>query len=172
MNVVSNASFETGGPGATDAPPWSFSNGSGRSTFREAPDGEWYAYSGRDPNLTDSAPLFSSVWQVVDVPNDANELYLRFHYWPQTQDANVENDQHMVIVYKGDISQGYPYNLGMLVKENINASGWEERTFNLLTALREDVRGQRITVYFSTYNDGNGRRSWMYLDNVRLLACR
>jgi hypothetical protein len=172
-NVVQNASFEVPGADQGDAPPWVFpSRNTRRSNFRPAHSGEWYAFLGIPTTLADDRPSFTSAWQVVDVPANASQVWLTYSYWPGSQDNNVEDDQQMAIVYKGDVADGYPVNLGVLMRENRDAPGWETQSFDLLTALREDVRGQRISLYFTVYNNGDGQRSWLYLDDVNLAVCR
>jgi bacillopeptidase F (M6 metalloprotease family) len=43
---------------------------------------------------------------------------------------------------------------------------WQAARFDLTSH-----RGQTVVVYFNTYNDGDGRRSWMHVDDVRLDVC-
>ncbi|MCW5849001.1 MAG: hypothetical protein KIT87_02870 [Anaerolineae bacterium] len=173
LNLLQNSSFETAGSTSGEAPPWIFPGQlSRRSGFRPAHSGQWYAFLGIPTQNPDDRPTFASVWQVVRVPADAREVRLRYWYWPGSQDNNVDDDQQMAMIYKGNVADGYPVNLGVLMRENRDGTGWEERSFDLLTSLRDDIRGQTVSVYFTVFNNGDGQRSWLYLDDVSLEVCR
>jgi hypothetical protein len=43
---------------------------------------------------------------------------------------------------------------------------WRHMTFDL-----SPYRGRRIVLYFNVINDGNGQRTWMYLDDVSVNLC-
>ncbi len=47
-----------------------------------------------------------------------------------------------------------------------NAGRWQEAAFDL-----KAYAGQTIRLHFGTYNDGNGLKSVMYVDDVSLIQC-
>ena len=44
--------------------------------------------------------------------------------------------------------------------------GWQPVRYDLTAQA-----GQDVVLYLNAYNDGDGRRSWMYVDDVRLIVC-
>jgi Dockerin type I domain len=73
----------------------------------------------------------------------------------------MTGDVHYVLVLDqyGDI-------LEQLIWTLSNAGMWQEATFDL-----KSYAGKTIRLHFGTYNDGNGLKSAMYVDNVSLIQC-
>ncbi|MCW5851170.1 MAG: hypothetical protein KIT87_13930 [Anaerolineae bacterium] len=53
-----------------------------------------------------------------------------------------------------------------LFRSRVNSPDWERWRINLLP-----YRGQRVVVYFNAFNDGDGRRTWLSVDDVALDIC-
>jgi hypothetical protein len=55
---------------------------------------------------------------------------------------------------------------GVVLRQVRNDGTWVQRTFDL-----SPFRGQTVVLYYNTINDGNGRRTWMYVDDVSVNLC-
>jgi len=65
------------------------------------------------------------------------------------------------------ILQGGCYNwLATLMRERSDDGEWVQYSYDLTA-----FAGQDIVVYFNVINNGNGNRTWMYVDDVEVLAC-
>ena len=54
------------------------------------------------------------------------------------------------------------------MKLNSNTQTWSQVAYDLSA-----YRGQTIVLYFNAYNNGWGNeRTWMYVDDVQVIACR
>lgn len=107
--------------------------------------------------------------QAVHIPADANSAFLSFWFWPATEEWGASaTDRQQMIVYIGDFADR---NLGAIIlNNNANTQAWTKLRLNLLDLL--PLRGQTVHLYFNVINYGiNGRRTWMYLDDVSLQVC-
>jgi len=101
---------------------------------------------------------FTSVWQRVTIPAEANQVVLTAHIYPITQDEPGTDTQNILIL------DGYFQLIRTLSRELSNSQTWETRTYDL-----SDLRGQTIYVYFGVFNRGfTGRPTGMYIDGVSL----
>lgn len=101
---------------------------------------------------------FSSVWQQVTIPPEANQVTLTAYVYPVSQDRPGTDIQNIMI-----LNENFRV-LRTLSSELSNSQAWELRTYNL-----SDLRGRTIYVYFSVVNRGHtGRLSAMYIDDVSL----
>ena len=53
-----------------------------------------------------------------------------------------------------------------LFRSRVNSADWERWRVNLLP-----YRGQRVVVYLNAFNDGDGQRTWLSVDDVGLEVC-
>jgi len=129
---------------------------------------------------TDNIFSYSSVSQTVTIPASATVADLSYHLWPQTSettlfkapvqalgieeaDSHYANDLQMVLILDGDGNE-----LARLYAQRRNDQSWILEEHDLL-----DFKGQTITLYFGTFNNGN---SWlgvtaMFVDDVELSVC-
>ncbi len=107
--------------------------------------------SGRD------AYSFSSVWQQVTIPAEASQVTLTANVYPLSQD-NFGDAQYISILDSNF------QNLRPLSQDLSDSQAWERRAFDL-----SDLSGQTIYIYFTVFNDGDGRPSGMYVDDVSLM---
>lgn len=108
---------------------------------------------------------FSSVRQIVNLPSTASTAELRWWHFHRTEEAPTESvgigvDRQEVILLNPDLST-----LAVLYRVLRNEGGFAQEVVDLTP-----YRGRSFYVYFNTFNDGNGRRTWMFLDNVSLCA--
>ena len=135
-------------------------------------------------NLGDNTYSYSSAWQPVTIPSDATSAELTFYYRPQTTEpltmrlvsslANLTNhpfenvqsdpywDQQMALILNEDGTHDWT-----LMSILSNSQTWTASdTYNLM-----NYKGKTIWVAFTTYNDGSGGKTAMYVDDVVLEVC-
>ncbi len=151
--LVSNGDFET-------TTGWSFGATSRRAAYaaHAAHQGNFGARLGIEPPTAD-AYAYSTVYQTLDLPVDAVQITLSFWMRPQSEDSDRDFQEALIL----NSSYGYS---GTVVRELNRSDQWRQYTSDLTR-----YRGQRIVLYFDAFNDGDGRRTWMYLDQVSVLAC-
>jgi hypothetical protein len=136
-------------------------------------------------NLADDVYSYSSAWQPVSIPNDAESADLTFYYRPQTSEplamrllsnlvtttnnlfeaglGDPLNDQQMALILNEDTTHDRT-----LMSVLSNSRTWTASpVFDLM-----DYKGETIWVAFTTYNDGDGNKTAMYVDEVVLEVCR
>jgi serine protease len=103
---------------------------------------------------------FSSVWQRLTIPAEANQASLRVNLYPVSQDAPGSGDVQNIMILNSNFKV-----MRTLSKELSNSQTWESRSFDL-----SDLKGQTIYVYFSVVNlGGTGRPTALYVDDVSLI---
>ena len=106
---------------------------------------------------------YSSVRQESGIPPDAQTAYLTFWFWPRSDDTDGGDRQQLLLLDPvslrriADLWRPTPLR---------NDRSWQYAAFDLTP-----YRGASFLVYFNVYNDGDGRRTLMYLDDVSLFAC-
>jgi len=101
---------------------------------------------------------FTSIWQQVTIPAEANQVVLTANIYPITQDEPGTDTQNILI-----LDNRFQI-IRTLSRELSNSQTWETRTYDL-----SDLRGQTIYVYFGVFNRGfTGRPTGMYVDGVSL----
>ena len=105
---------------------------------------------------------YSSGYQTVSIPAGVDSATLSFWYRPGSQ-ATSGDFQRVLLLDPG--TYGVLQTL-MYVLEKTDT--WQPATFDLSA-----YRGRSVVVYFEVYNDDitAGPRTWMYLDDVSVLAC-
>jgi hypothetical protein len=120
---------------------------------------------GNPSTLNPDRYSFSSVRQFVDLPKTASTAELRWWHFHRTEEAPTETvgidvDRQEVILLNPDLSP-----LAILYRVLRNEGGFAQEVVDLTP-----YRGRSFYVYFNVFNNGNGRRTWMFLDNVSLCA--
>jgi subtilisin family serine protease len=105
---------------------------------------------------------FSSVWQAVTLPAEANQITLTAFVYPVSQDT-AYNDVQTIAILNRNFKM-----LRVLSRDLSNDQQWEKHTYDL-----SDLRGQTIYVYFSVLNrGGTNRPSALFVDDVSLTWTR
>lgn len=109
--------------------------------------------------LPQSQPIWSSIWQEVELPSQITAAHLALHYfpvgWPQDRD-----DLYLYVTRASDGTT-------LLVQRWMQwDQTWYPYTVDLLSALQA-YAGQRIRLRIGVYNDGDGMTA-VYLDDVEL----
>lgn len=101
---------------------------------------------------------FSSVWQKVTIPAEANQATLTAALYPLTQDR-AGSDAQVIMVLNEHFRPLRTLHWGLS-----NSQSWEQYSFDL-----SDLSGQTIFIYFSVINRGDPYRpTAMYVDDVSL----
>ena len=121
--------------------------------------------NGPETNLLgESAPFgdsFSSGYQMITIPWNANTATLNFWYKPRSI-ATSGNYQRVLLL------NAYYAPIAELMRVLEDSSAWQFRSFDLSA-----YRGQSLVVYFEVYtsNYESGPYTWMYVDDVSVQAC-
>lgn len=115
---------------------------------------------------TRNVKTYSSLRQPVTLPNHTGTARLTWQFLSRSQEGNNPSpgdreDRQDVIVLGPDLSTWR-----ILYRARVDSGAWQSGQADLTPFM-----GQTITIYFNVFNDGNGARTWMYLDDVRLTLC-
>lgn len=111
------------------------------------------ASSGPEPNGN------SSLYQTVTIPSTATSATLTFWYWGATADI-LANDWQ-----EAQVQNSSGTKLAQIVKVCTNAKTWTFVSYNLIA-----YKGQTIRIYFNTHQNGNNNLTYMYVDDVNVVA--
>ncbi len=106
-------------------------------------------------------PSFSSARQLVSLPGDAGRINLSFWYYAVRED-DAGGDYAEVQLLSED---------GFSIRDSTWRSGDDGREWKQVTVDLSRWRGQRLQLYFNVFNDGQGGRMGIYLDDVSLVSC-
>ncbi|HRW06782.1 MAG TPA: hypothetical protein P5121_16880 [Caldilineaceae bacterium] len=158
VNILADSSFE-GWSG------WHFGEDPVPPVYVGAPvhSGARAIQLGNPPNQPTNVVTFSSVRQLVTLPYGITRAELR--WWKQLHTEEIgtpsaQSDRQDLILLSPALQP-----VTILRRELCN-SDWQEDVVDLTA-----YQGQSFYVYFNAYNDGNGGRTWMFLDDVQLNVC-
>lgn len=126
--------------------------------------GSYALQLGNPPGQQTNVKTFSSVRQLVTIPHDATRAELRWWKNLRTEQPGHPGpltDRQDVVFLDPALNP-----LEVPRRELTNVATWREDYIDLTY-----YRGRTFYVYFNAFNDGNGARTWMYLDNVQLNVC-
>jgi hypothetical protein len=105
---------------------------------------------------------YSSGYQTIRIPDGARSAILSFWYFASTDDPG-HDFQRALLLRPGTYEV-----LKQLMRVTEDERAWKRASFDLTA-----YRGREVVVYFEVYNDSNGAggRTWMYLDDVSVMAC-
>ena len=109
---------------------------------------------------------YSSIRQLVTIPSTAQTAKLTYRIKYRTEQAQDESpsnvsDRQEVILLNPDLST-----LAIPTRVLRDRADWADEMLPFL-----DYIGDTFYLYFNVYNDGNGARTWAYLDDVSLTFC-
>ncbi|MBN1583751.1 MAG: immune inhibitor A, partial [Anaerolineae bacterium] len=133
----------------------------------------------------------SSTYQHITIPSGATNPTLTFWYKAHSQDtikqewtgkedigynpaqtiagtqsdsqSRVQEDWQEMLILDAD------YKLlsgGVVLRQVRNDGTWMKKSYDL-----SPYKGMEIVLYFNVINDGNGKRTWMYVDDVSVNLC-
>ena len=115
---------------------------------------------------TQNIQSYSSVRQLVQLPAGASSASLRWNHLSRSQEPATLNpalasDRQELILLTSSLATE-----AILFRSRAENAAWETMTVDLTPYLNGSYY-----LYFNVFNDGNGRRTWMFLDDVQLLVC-
>jgi hypothetical protein len=124
---------------------------------------------GIDPamgNGVQNQKAFSSIRQPFQIPTTASIAQLRWWNFYRTEETQTDTpglaeDKQQVVLLNPDLTT-----VAVLRSVRRNTGFWQEEMVDLTP-----YRGRPLLLYFNAYNDGNGQRTWQYLDDVLIYAC-
>lgn len=113
------------------------------------------------------AVSFSSVRQDVIIPMSATSAELTWFYWAKADDPNDQGDyQQLLLLTPSDHPLRHQVIRELWPRSREVTDTWKERKADLKLHA-----GSHVVIYFNVYNNGNGKRRWMVLDDVTLMVC-
>ncbi|RME85556.1 MAG: hypothetical protein D6775_02500 [Caldilineae bacterium] len=105
---------------------------------------------------------YSTIYQTISIPGNAESVTLDFWYKPHSQ-ANSNDWQRVMLLKPGTYTT-----IKKLMKVLENDGVWKHASFDLTA-----YKGKSVVLYFEVYNNSTGSsgRTWMYVDDVSVLAC-
>ncbi len=97
----------------------------------------------------------SALYQTVTIPSTATSASLDYYYFAGTTDTIAHDWQ------EAQIQDNSGNKLAQVMKICRNTLSWKHVDFNLIA-----YKGQTIRIYFNTHQNGNGKLTYMYLDDV------
>lgn len=121
---------------------------------------------GNPPGYRPDVEAYSSARQLITISSSSTVAQLRwFHFYqsqePPTDSPSINSDRQELILLNPDLST-----LAVLHRVRRTDGGFLEEVVDLTP-----YRGRSFYVYFNVFNDGNGQRTWMWLDNARVFVC-
>ena len=129
--------------------------------------GSWSLRLGNPPGSgTQNILSYSSVRQLIQLPAGAGSASLRFSHLSRSQEAatispSLASDRQELILLTSSLATE-----AILYRSRAESATWATETVDLTRYL-----GGSYYLYFNVYNDGNGQRTWMSLDDVQVQVC-
>ena len=129
--------------------------------------GAWSLRLGNPPGSgTQNILSYSSVRQFIQLPANASSASLSWSHLSRSQDpatispALASDRQDLILLTSSLATEA------ILYRSRAESATWETVTVDLTPYL-----GGSYYLYFNVYNDGNGKRTWMFLDDVQVHVC-
>ena len=127
-------------------------------------EGNWSVRLGTNEK---DAVSFSSVRQDVIIPINATSVELTWFYWAKADDPNDQGDyQQLLLLTPSEHPLRHQIIRELWPRNREVTDTWKERKADLKLHA-----GSHVVIYFNVYNNGNGKRRSMYLDDVKLMVC-
>ena len=153
-DAVDSGGFEA------DASEWVF-NRAARTRW-DVLAGAQAAFVGLRNDDPDNGTTYASIVQTITLPPRIDRATLRFGFRAAGDDA----DRRLVRLMD---SQGRVVALGA-IELPANTGAWTVRSFDVSASIKP-LAGQPLRIYFGVVNNGDGRRSYVRFDDVRLEIC-
>ena len=125
--------------------------------------------TGIEPGETDPGTrTFSVASQTFDVPVEADSLLLSLWYYAVSSGGAGDTDSDSIMLVVEETAE--VYDLVRLQYPQNNQQTWVHAQWNAGFLAR--FKGQRITLYVQTYNNGTDGSAALYIDDVSLWACQ
>jgi len=166
VNILENGSFEQPLGSSTG---WLPGDGDpvGPVLSSEQVDGLRSLQMGNPPGPgTRDVASYSSIRQLVEIPLTASTAKLSWRHQSRSQEVASDNplpprDRQELILLHPNLDTK---DVRMRWRENVPS--WQTKEDDLTKYI-----GDQFYIYFNVYNDTNNTRTWMFLDDVRLIVC-
>lgn len=117
---------------------------------------------------TDSADArsFSSVRQELLIPINATSAQLSWWWWARGDPGDRNDYQEMLLMTPSWDPHGHQVIARPWPRNQEVSDGWRQGTFDLMP-----FRGFNIVLYFNVFNNGDGQRRVMFVDDVTIQGC-
>ena len=105
--------------------------------------------------------VYSIVYQSLNIPADSETATLTFWHWLGTED-NAGDWQRLALISPKD-----NHVIAEPLLELANNGQWRQNIFDMTP-----YRGQDILLYLNVYNDTDGQKTWMFIDEISIQTCR
>ncbi len=115
---------------------------------------------------TQNLVSYSSVRQLIELPSNASTASVRWSHLSRSQESTTLTpsrwqDRQELILLKPSLTTER-----ILYRSRKDTTTWDTETIDLTAFL-----GNAFYLYFNVFNDGNGERTWMFLDDVQVIIC-
>jgi hypothetical protein len=125
--------------------------------------GTWSVRMGTD---SADARSFSSIRQELLIPINATKADLKWWWWARG-DAGDRNDyQELLLMTPSWDPHGHQVIARLWPRNQEVSDGWREGTADLMP-----YRGFNVVLYFNVFNNGDGQRRVMFVDDVIIDGC-
>jgi len=104
----------------------------------------------------------------LDIPSEAESLLLSFWYYTVASGGSADTDRDYIALVVE--ASGATYDLVRAQYPQNNQQTWVHVQWD--ESFLAQFKGQRIALYFETYNNGTGGSAAMYVDDVSLWVCQ
>lgn len=166
VNILENGSFEQPLGSSTG---WLPGDGDpvGPVLSSEQVDGLRSLQMGNPPGAgTRDVASYSSIRQLVEIPLTASTAKLSWRHQSRSQEVASDNplpprDRQELILLHPNLDTK-----DVRIRWRENVTSWQTKEDDLTKYI-----GDQFYIYFNVYNDANNTRTWMFLDDVRLIVC-
>lgn len=166
VNILENGSFEQPLGSSTGWLPGDV-DPVGPVLSSEQTDGLRSIQLGNPPGVgSRDVTTYSSLRQFVEIPPTASTAKLTWKHQSRSQEVPSDNpvppqDRQELILLQPNLDTK-----AVRQRWRENVTTWQSREDDLTQYI-----GHSFYVYFNVFNDANSTRTWMFLDDVRLLVC-
>lgn len=109
---------------------------------------------------------YSSVRQLITLPANSSSAFISWRFQPHSQEGleltpHRWQDRQELILLEPSLATKR-----ILWRQRLNSGNWLLERLDLTP-----FAGQSFYVYFNVFNDGDGGRTWMYLDDIYIEFC-
>ena len=165
-NILENGSFEQPLGSTTGWLPGDI-DPVGPVLSSEQVDGLRSMQLGNPPGVgTRDVTSYSSIRQLVEIPLTASTAKLSWKHQSRSQEVPSDNpvppgDRQELILLHPNLDTK-----DVRLRWRANVPSWETKEDDLTKYI-----GDQFYIYFNVFNDANSTRTWMFLDDVRLIVC-
>ncbi len=125
--------------------------------------GTWSVRMGTD---SVDARSFSSIRQELLIPINATKAELSWWWWARGDPGDKNDYQELLLMTPSWDPHGHQVIAQLWPRNQEVSDGWREGKADLMP-----FRGFNVVLYFNVYNNGDGQRRVMFVDDVTISGC-